>query len=212
MGRHWITFCPDGVFGIRYHLQRYHRGYPLKLFGLLNIGATAAAALARVILADPECMKDQFTNLFLHKYPTAAALTSPASLATLTLLAIILHLDTADIECRNGWLRRHIRSKGNTWAPEASRISGDFLLMRCRQMLREHWSARHSSTSLGGAKAKPKPKYWKRPGLSQLKQHKRRPKSYRRAGGPCRAFLSQEWYKGNRDWVAYPYILCLMVG
>ena len=124
--------------GLHFYWQREHSRYPWRLFLLLR--SEGRDWLAQNILADPPCLRCSFTRSFLKKYCSISKLTSQDSILTLVLLAATLQLDTADIECRHAWIRRHLIAKSTTWSAEVSRISSDFLLMRYRQLVRTHWS------------------------------------------------------------------------
>jgi hypothetical protein len=109
----FAALCREGG-GVFHLFQRDHRSYPCKLFGLLV--HRSRAAHAQQIITDPACLKDSLTLALLRKYGTSESLCSQPCIAVLTCLAVLLELDTADVECRHAWIRRHMVAKSATWS------------------------------------------------------------------------------------------------
>jgi hypothetical protein len=112
----FATCCSAGG-GIHFQFQRDHRRHPCKLFGLLVAGDRARHAVS--ILADPPCLRDELATAIIRVYPTVERLCSGDCLAILACLAVMLDLDTADVECRHAWVRRHLLAKSFTWFSES---------------------------------------------------------------------------------------------
>ncbi len=125
-----LAFCElsrSGA-GVDQMLRMRHDGYPFRLFGILGEDYVNAA---RRVLADPPCVRCEFTNAFLSTRSTVEALCSPVSRYLLFCVALLVCLDTAAVECRHAALRRLIL-QSQTNPVGLAKAAASFTLMRCR--------------------------------------------------------------------------------
>ena len=115
--------------GIKQLMSSAHASYPLKLFQLIRRPGCAAA-----ILADPPCLKDSFTRLFLTKWKAARNLQSMPCRLELLSFASMLRLDITRVECRHASIRRCLRSRTQTHNQCMVDASAAFVLMRQRTL------------------------------------------------------------------------------
>lgn len=105
-------------------LRAVRQGCPFRLFKRL---------LGTMDDCLPVCMQDEFTHMFLEKYPVW----NEEAQASLECFAHIVDLDTAGVEAKHGSIRRLVTSKGlQTWVPKADAISAEWC---CRMVSTEEF-------------------------------------------------------------------------
>jgi hypothetical protein len=150
--RTWHTFgmafglIARSAAGLDHLLRSRHRGYPFKLFSLLEDDPLVAAAS---ILEDPPCVRCTFTNKFLgsvakraHRdgdgeivtQPSAESLADPTTRVTLLVVALTVKTDTSRIECRHAAIRRFLNATTHHRSTEIA--SASFVL--CQQRVLFH--------------------------------------------------------------------------
>ena len=114
---------------------REWRGYPFKLFGLLDCDSAAAAmSFAQEMLADPDCIKDLWTIWFCSQHPTPEEVLGRGRVV-LQSAAFFLRWEICQIECRNAALRRLSKMNVQTHRADLMDVSADFLLSSTRELL-----------------------------------------------------------------------------
>ena len=86
-------------------LVKDHNGFFTKLFRLLD---PTDNLIEGEIRGSDACMRDAWTEQFVNTY---VHLRSPEALAVLTLQAIILKYDIAQIECKHASVRRWVHAR-----------------------------------------------------------------------------------------------------
>ena len=114
------------------HYQFWSRSfsYPWKLWRILD-----NPGLIDEVLADPWCLKDDFTRDFLTKYYNRDQLKSLAARTVLLSMAMMIRVDTYPLENRFGWMRRFKGLSTTTHEQELVGLSSH--LMNTRQRLIE---------------------------------------------------------------------------
>ena len=155
-------------------------GYPHKLFSILGDDPVHAATY---ILADPNCLYDDFTSDFVSEFNTVELLSG--LLARQLLLAIISDIrdEISRIESRNAQISHAARLKsGHTWTAEVPDMGAGFFLQRVRAIFGEH----HLAT--GGVHLEERKKSGPRP---MMKRPASAPPGPKRQKGPWRAFMTE---------------------
>ena len=154
---------------IEYYVRWRWRGYPFKLFVLLD-PSQDTMLVADEILSDCKHLYDPFTMAWVTVYNTVALLTSIPALTALWMVGVLKRLITARIECRHALIRMLLLMKMSTRGADLASLSSDFILTRQRAL--QHWAMR----------------------LQQVFEAEDEPSNgpMRGGGGACRA-LMREW-------------------
>ena len=102
--------------------------YPYKLW---KITEHPTEDVARELLGDPLCLRDEWSNAFLHKYATPETLLGEGRTVLMS-LGLLFRWDICRIECRNAAIKRLMGCMSGTWKASVANVSADFVLMRQR--------------------------------------------------------------------------------
>ncbi len=155
------------------------KGYPHKLFALLG---DDPAAIAAIILADPDCLYCDFTIEFVAEFDAVEKLSSALALQLLMAIAKDVRDEIARIESRNAQLSHASRLRSGHMTPaEVPDMGAGFFLQRVRAAYAENYIASGKNADEKSERKPPGPRpVLKRPAAAR---------SHRQ--GPFRAYLTE---------------------
>ncbi|CAE7321324.1 unnamed protein product, partial [Symbiodinium sp. CCMP2592] len=115
------------------YLGRAHRGFPYALFRAVDTSTSDADK--QKLLDRPPCMRDEFSDKFLKKHNTPAAMSSQRARAVLETVCLLADTDVAQVEAGHAAVRDFTLQKGRGHVPTLSEVSAKSL---CRWINKHH--------------------------------------------------------------------------